>query len=610
MQQDSSSKRSRGVQAAIANITDRVVTRVGVARASKFAALGALLVLGATAIVPIGGAIRNELAVEGLRNAGQEVLVLDRLHQSLLRQQGALSEHTNVPLERRATAFRRESAGTTRLLRASAPRLAGSVRLHARVIRMEAELVRRGNVLVGALRGGDAAGVRQQRGVLDARADTLHGALDHIEKLAVERGDRRAQDLEGANQTTIVAMPIAFGVGVLLLALMWMIGQAAGGRAAGAFAELALLSRQLTVDSLTGLPNERAFAEDFHRPPEGDDAREVMSLIRLDVDRLKHLNDTRGHRDADERLKRVALCAREISGGRAYRMAGAGFVIELPGRSAWEAFELAQDLHEELRSATPPIGVTAGVGESEDGQDRAALLHRADVALIAAKASRRSAVVYSRELELVAPDDETEADRRHAQTLATALARAVDAKDPYTRSHCETVSALCGLIGEELGLAPERLRDLRLAGLLHDVGKIGVGDDILLKPGKLTDEEFEVMKSHSTIGHRIVMGAALEEQAHSVLHHHERPDGRGYPDGLSGDEIPLESRIILVADAFEAMISDRPYRRGRPEADALAELDRCAGTQFDPNCVTALHRVLERSPVQAGNSQRDELAAA
>jgi HD-GYP domain-containing protein (c-di-GMP phosphodiesterase class II) len=210
----------------------------------------------------------------------------------------------------------------------------------------------------------------------------------------------------------------------------------------------------------------------------------------------------------------------------------------------------------------------------------------------------------------VPPDDETEADRRHAQTLATALARAVDAKDPYTRSHCETVSALCGLIGEELGLAPERLRSLRLAGLLHDVGKIGVGDEILLKPGKLTDEEFEVMKSHSTIGHRIVMGAALEEQAHAVLHHHERPDGRGYPDGLSGNQVPLESRVILVADAYEAMISDRPYRRGRPEADALAELDRFAGAQFDPDCVAALHRVLARESIEAFDSSAPQLAAA
>jgi HD-GYP domain-containing protein (c-di-GMP phosphodiesterase class II) len=117
---------------------------------------------------------------------------------------------------------------------------------------------------------------------------------------------------------------------------------------------------------------------------------------------------------------------------------------------------------------------------------------------------------------------------------------------------------------------------------MHDVGKIGISDDILQEPGPLTDEEFETMKSHVTIGHQIVMGAALERHAHWVLHHHEPPDGTGYPAGLHGEEIPLESRIILVADAFEAITSDRPYRAGRSQAEALAEIEHHAGSQFDP----------------------------
>jgi HD-GYP domain-containing protein (c-di-GMP phosphodiesterase class II) len=242
--------------------------------------------------------------------------------------------------------------------------------------------------------------------------------------------------------------------------------------------------------------------------------------------------------------------------------------------------------------------------------EREVLMHRADVAVIAAKRARLAAVVYAPDLEPAARDNETEAERRHMETLATALARAVDAKDSYTRSHCETVSALCELIGKELDLEPERLRALRLAGLLHDVGKIGISDDILLKPGKLTEEEYEVMKSHSTIGHRIVMGAALPQYATWVLHHHERPDGRGYPDGLVGEEIPLESRIILVADAFEAMISDRPYRPGRPQEEALAELGRHSGTQFDPGCVSALRHVLSHRTIETADVDYAELATA
>jgi HD-GYP domain-containing protein (c-di-GMP phosphodiesterase class II) len=179
-----------------------------------------------------------------------------------------------------------------------------------------------------------------------------------------------------------------------------------------------------------------------------------------------------------------------------------------------------------------------------------------------------------------------------AQQAVAALARAVDAKDPNTKTHCEVVSGLCALIGRELRLKPQRVERLALAGLLHDVGKIAVSDEILLKPGPLTDGEFEVMKSHSAIGHRIVRDMGLGEEADWVLHHHERPDGRGYPDGLSGAAIPLESRIIFVADSFEAMISDRPYRKGRPEHEALAELERHAGTQFDPACVAALRAVI------------------
>jgi HD-GYP domain-containing protein (c-di-GMP phosphodiesterase class II) len=170
----------------------------------------------------------------------------------------------------------------------------------------------------------------------------------------------------------------------------------------------------------------------------------------------------------------------------------------------------------------------------------------------------------------------------------------VDAKDSSTRSHCQTVSELCALVGAGLGLPPERIERLRLAGLLHDVGKIGIADAILQKPGALSADEFEVMMTHTSLGFSIVQGAGLEEEAGWILHHHERLDGMGYPDGLAGDAIPLESRIILCADAFEAMTSDRPYREAGGEAEAIAELERHAETQFDPLCVAALRRALQR----------------
>jgi putative nucleotidyltransferase with HDIG domain len=186
----------------------------------------------------------------------------------------------------------------------------------------------------------------------------------------------------------------------------------------------------------------------------------------------------------------------------------------------------------------------------------------------------------------------------------------VDAKDSWTRSHCETVSELCAAVAAELELPPDRIEKLRLAGLLHDVGKIGVPDSILQKPSQLTEAEFETMKTHSQLGHSIVSGAGLAEEAHWILHHHERPDGRGYPDGLTADQIPLESRIILVADAFEAMTSDRPYRAAQPASAALNELHRHSGTQFDPRCVAALERSLTERHDAAVSVTSSPVAAA
>ena len=150
------------------------------------------------------------------------------------------------------------------------------------------------------------------------------------------------------------------------------------------------------------------------------------------------------------------------------------------------------------------------------------------------------------------------------------------------------------MIAAELGLDGERVARIRLAGLLHDVGKIGVPDAILNKPSALTDAEFELMKRHSLLGGDIVEAAEMHEEARWVRHHHERFDGSGYPDALAGEDIPLESRIILVADAFEAMTSDRPYRKAPGMEFAVGELQRHAGAQFDPRVVTALCGALDR----------------
>lgn len=187
--------------------------------------------------------------------------------------------------------------------------------------------------------------------------------------------------------------------------------------------------------------------------------------------------------------------------------------------------------------------------------------------------------------------------REHAAHRATirALVQAVDIKDTYTRGHSERVGRASVLIAHELGMAQDRIEVLRFAGILHDVGKLGVPTRVLRKDGPLTPDERRVIELHPEYGHEIVRGIGfLGEARAAILHHHERLDGSGYPYGLAGREIPEFARVVAVADAFDAMTSTRSYRPGRPVPVAVEELKRCAGTQFDPQMVRALARGLDR----------------
>ncbi len=342
-------------------------------------------------------------------------------------------------------------------------------------------------------------------------------------------------------------------------------------------------------DSLTGLCNHRAFHEDLAAIVS---ERAQVALVMLDLVGLKLTNDTLGHQAGDGRLTAFSrgLVSLLRKGDEAYRVGGDEFAVILRGATAWSGFAFSERLQTVvaggyMRSAP---AVSAGVAQLAPGMRKDGLIRAADLALIEAKVSARKAVIYTDALERPAAEGDPDERDRHTKTLATSLARAVDAKDSYTRSHCETVAETCVLIAttarawpQALGAAPARRAAPRRGQDRHP--RRDPPEARPTRRGRVRGDE-----DPPALGRDIVLAAGLEEEATWILHHHERLDGRGYPMGLAADELPLESRIIFVADAFEAMTSDRPYRKGGSTEAAIAELRECSGTQFDPVCVQAL----------------------
>src|SRR4051794_4405861 len=424
--------------------------------------------------------------------------------------------------------------------------------------------------LFAAVDAQDAAAVQhEEHEVIDPIYGVLEASVAQESHRSTAAGLAYTTDLRRIQGATLPATTFAFAAGFALLGWFTRMLLRLRRRLEDArLAEVERLAQIAMTDPLTGLRNHRAFQEDLARELQRcGRTGEPVALVLMDVDDLKVANDTHGHQAGDERLQALAEAIRAAQRATdcGYRIGGDEFAVVLPGARALGAMEFAQRVRTLTRDGANGVAftATAGIAEAQGLRSRDELVREADVALIGAKRVHQDVAIYGPDLEPTASAGAE--DERHTRTLASALARAVDAKDSYTRSHCQTVSQLAATIAAELGFTGERLARMRLAGLLHDVGKIGVPDAILNKPAKLTDEEYAVMKRHSLLGCDIVRAADMPVEARWVRHHHERFDGRGYPDGLAGEEIPLESRIILVAAAYEAMTSDRPYRKAPGE---------------------------------------------
>ena len=355
-------------------------------------------------------------------------------------------------------------------------------------------------------------------------------------------------------------------------------------------------------DPLTGLLNRRAFEELLELELErAARAGRPISVIVGDIDGFRAINERHGHAAGDLALQAIAQNAlkwkRRID--LAARIGGEEFALLLPETDERGAFIVAERLrratHRSFVDSGPGVAFSFGVATAPaHAADGVGLLRAADSAAAAAKdLGGDRTVIYSDEVARMLAEMGGQAGEELQLATVIALAEALDIRDTGTGQHSHTVGRYAEMMARELGLAEERVERVRLAGLLHDIGKIGISDLVLSKPGPLDADEWQEMRTHPEIGARLLSRAEFEDLRAWILAHHERPDGLGYPHKLSGDQIPLEARILAVADAYEAMTADRCYRPALGESAARAELEAGAGTQFDAPVVAAFLRVLD-----------------
>ncbi|MEA2286486.1 MAG: hypothetical protein QOJ21_2529 [Solirubrobacteraceae bacterium] len=335
------------------------------------------------------------------------------------------------------------------------------------------------------------------------------------------------------------------------------------------------LRTQATTDALTGLGNRRKLLADLQRHVDPVTGEPPALLTLFDLNGFKNYNDTFGHPAGDALLMRLGSALAEAVapfGGRAYRPGGDEFCVIA---HATRRHALEQAAGRALSETGEGFAISTAFGTvaiSGDAADPSEAMRQADNAMYAQKQTGRAT-----------------AGRQSTDVLM----RAVAERHPALGDHLSGVAELVAATAKRLGIAGDEPTQVGQAATLHDIGKVAIPDAIINKPGPLDDDEWAFMRRHTLIGERIIAAApALGRAARLVRSSHEAFDGSGYPDGLAGDEIPVGARIIAICDAFDAMISERPYSASSTTAEALAELRRCAGTQFDPAIVGMFEQVI------------------